>query len=438
MREISRLKKYKVADHYILGHSYKETEAETGVSHGSIVNIVKELESGRFTIPGTSLDRVNDLRQLSLDLKKEDLRPSQALLGIVAFERLRTLGISPEFLDDWSELMKRLAHPDSDPKEFFETALRLHDLEKSQGKPFEDLAEEHARLVKGADKLKAEVESLSKNKAELVKEVGPLRSEVETLEKTRSELENDVKIQTVNYQAVKIKAKEAEGERSRLDRETKDLERRKTKLASEVNGKEESLKRLNEIGLSSEDLLRLTAFIERTSKNEGLSNHQVKERFFAALSLYEDISGLENRRRTEAQQVKELIKKQSVLNGEILELEKRKGIIEGEIGDSVLTTSQMIKDVGEKAASQMQQQVNGIDDSVSSASQRITDMGEKAASQIQQQVDNINAQLDQLFEDTLRVGEMVGKMQQMVEKGEIAGKDLKDFLEEVRGRLGVK
>ncbi|MCJ7769057.1 MAG: hypothetical protein MUO92_01070, partial [Dehalococcoidales bacterium] len=93
---------------------------------------------------------------------------------------------------------------------------------------------------------------------------------------------------------------------------------------------------------------------------------------------------------------------------------------------------------GEKAASQMQQQVNGIDDSVSSASKKVIDMGEKAASQIQQQVDNINAQLDQLFEDTLRVGEMVGKMQQMVKKGEIAGQELQDFIEETRARLGVK
>jgi len=438
MREISRLKKYKVADHYILGHSYKEIEAETGVSHGSIVNIVKELESGRFIIPGTPLDQVNDLRQLSLDLKKQGLQPSQALLGIVAFERLRALEISSDHLGSWSELMKRFAHPDSNPKDFFETALRLHDLEKSQGKPFEDLAEEYASLGKGADKLKAEVESLGKNKAELIKEVGPLRSEVESLEKTRNKLENDVKIQTAEFHELKVRVKEVEGEKPRLDRETKDLERRKAKLASEVNGKEESLKRLNEIGLSSEDLLRLTAFIERTSKNERLSSNQVKERFFAALSLYEDVSGLENRRKAEAQQVKELVKKQSVLNGEILELEKRKGIMEGEIGDSVLTTSQRIKDMGEKAASQMQQQVNGIDDSVSSASKKVIDMGEKAASQIQQQVDNINAQLDQLFEDTLRVGEMVGKMQQMVEKGEIAGKDLKDFLEEVRGRLGVE
>ncbi len=98
MREISRLKKYEVADYYILGYSYREIEAETGVSHGSIANIVQELENGRLTVPGTSLDRVSDLRQLSLDLRKKGLQPSQALLGLVAFERLRTLEISPEHL----------------------------------------------------------------------------------------------------------------------------------------------------------------------------------------------------------------------------------------------------------------------------------------------------------------------------------------------------
>ena len=158
MREIPRLKKYEVADYYILGHSYKEIELETGVSHGSIVNIVKELESGRFAIPGTPLDQVNDLRQLSLDLKKQDLHPSQALLGIAAFERLRALEISPDNLDSWSVLVKRFAHPDSNPKDFFEAALRLYNLEKSQGRPFEDLADEYARLEKGVYKLKAEVE----------------------------------------------------------------------------------------------------------------------------------------------------------------------------------------------------------------------------------------------------------------------------------------
>ena len=409
MREISRLKKYEVADYYLLGYSYGEIEAETGVSHGSIANIVQELESGRLTVAGTSLDRVSDLRQLSLDLRKKGLQPSQALLGLSLFERLRTLKITPEDLDNWSELVKRFAQPDFDPKDFFDTALRLHDLEKSQGKPFETLAEEYARLKEETDKLKSKVDSLDKNKIELIKEVEPLRSQLESLERAKSKLENEMGIQTTKLRELKLKVKEAEEEKAGIDSDTKNLQRRKVKLSSEVNGKEESLKRLNELGLSDEDLLRLTSFIERTGKNEGISGNQVKERFFSVLSLFEDASGLETQRKAEMEEVTKLVKKRSILTGEIIELEKRKGILEGEIGDSI-----------------------------SSTSQRIIDMGEKAVLQIQQQVDNIDTQLNRLFKDTLRVGEIVGEMQQIVKKGENAGQGLKNFLEEARGRLGAK
>ena len=181
------------------------------------------------------------------------------------------------------------------------------------------------------------------------------------------------------------------------------------KLSSEVDGKEESLRKLDDLGLSNEDLLRLTSFIERTSKNEGLSVNQVKERFFSALSSFEDVSGLEKHLKIEIQQVAALAKKQSILGGELIGLEKRKGILEGEMGDSI-----------------------------SSTSQRIIDMGEKAASQIQQQVKDIETQLNRLFEDALRVGKIVGEMKQMVKKGENAGQSLKDFLEETRSRLGAK
>lgn len=409
MREISRLKKYEVADYYLLGYSYGEIEAETGVSHGSIANIVQELESGRLTVVGTSLDRVSDLRQLSLDLRKKGLQPSQALLGLSLFERLRTLKITPEDLDNWSELVKRFAQPDFDPKDFFDTALRLHDLEKSQGKPFETLAEEYARLKEETDKLKSKVDSFDKNKIELIKEVEPLRSQLESLERAKSKLENEMGIQTTKLRELKLKVKEAEEEKAGIDRDTKDLQRRKVKLSSEVDGKEESLRNLNELGLSNEDLLRLTSFIERTGKNEGISGNQVKERFFSVLSLFEDASGLETQRKAEMEEVTKLVKKQSILTGEIIELEKRKGILEGEIGDSI-----------------------------SSTSQRIIDVGEKAALQIQQQVDNIDTQLNRLFKDTLRVGEIVGEMQQIVKKGENAGQSLKDFLAEARGRLGAK
>lgn len=56
MREISRATKLEVAQYCILGYPYSDIENGTGVSHGSVVNIVKELECGKLTIPGTSFD----------------------------------------------------------------------------------------------------------------------------------------------------------------------------------------------------------------------------------------------------------------------------------------------------------------------------------------------------------------------------------------------
>src|SRR4030043_1890113 len=171
MREIPRAKKLEVAQYYLLGYTYGEIEELTGVSHGSIVNISRDIDNGRLVIPGTAFDQVNDLRQLSFDLKKKGLEPSQALLGLQIFERLKDLGITPELLDKWAELVKTLAPAEFPAKDFFEVALRLRDLEKRADKPFDILAEEYKKLQDGSEKLKKEVDSLRQSKQEFSTEV---------------------------------------------------------------------------------------------------------------------------------------------------------------------------------------------------------------------------------------------------------------------------
>ena len=66
---------------------------------------------------------------------------------------------------------------------------------------------------------------------------------------------------------LQVKVNEANEEKSKLHRETKELQRRKTKLSSELEVKGELLVRLNDIGFSKEDLMRLRASIERISQN---------------------------------------------------------------------------------------------------------------------------------------------------------------------------
>jgi len=215
------------------------------------------------------------------------------LLGITFLKKLQGLQITPEHLEAWSELVHRLLSPDFPAKDFFEAARRLHDLETSQGKSFETVTEEYKSNCQRVEKLKGEADSLSKVKSQLSNEIKPLSSQLDTLKREKERLENDVQIQTSKIQELKSRLKEAEEEKSTLDKEAKEIHRRKVKLSSEVDGKEESLKRLNEIGLADEDLLRLRAFLERLSENEGISVEHVKEKLFSALSLYKDVSGLE-------------------------------------------------------------------------------------------------------------------------------------------------
>lgn len=407
MREISRIKKLEVAQYYILGCPYSDIENGTGVSHGSIVNIVKELECSKLTIPGTQFDQVNDLRQLSLELKKKELEPSQALLGLLLFDRFRVLEIIPELVDKWSELTKKLIPVDFPANDFLEAALRLNELEKAEGKSFDTLTVEYVRLKECADKLELDIDSLVTKKEELAKQAKPLRSEIESLERIKGKLENAVDIQTSRLNELKSKTKETEEERSRLDKEVQGLQRKKMKLSSEADNREELLRRLNDIGLSDEDLLRIKNFIERTSKNEGISGNALKKRFLSIFRLFEDISGLGNQQKAKTQQVNELTKKKSTLTGEITELNKKKALLDGEISTIVTSTLETIRVVGEDTASQMQQHVA-----------------------------DIKEQLNTLLADVLKAGAAIGEMKQALKKGEDSEKNLNNFIEEVQSRLG--
>jgi len=407
MKEITRIKRLEVAYYYILSYTYKEIEEETGISHGSIVNIVSEIENGNLTIPGTAFDQVNDLRQLSSDLSKSGLKPSQALLGTTFLKRLQDLQIRPEYLEAWSELVKKLLPPDFPVNEFFETARRLHDLETSQGKSFETITEEYKGHCQRIEKLEGEVDSLSKEKSKLSSEIKPLSSQLEALKREKERLESDVQIQTIKIEEIKSRLKEAEEEKSTLDRETKDLHRRKVKLSSEVEGKEESLRKINEIGLSDEDLLRLKAFLERISKDEKKEPSKVSEEFFSVLGLYKDINSFEQKREAEAKVIKELGREKGVLASEIKELEQRKGILQGEMDNTIISISQRVKAIGEEATSQVQQQVSSIQE-----------------------------QFDSLLVDAVKTGQAIGKMRQMVKKSEDSEKGLKNFIKEVQDRRG--
>ncbi len=407
MKELTSTKRLEVAQYYLLGHSYKEIEDETGVSHGSVVNIVKEIEDGRLTIPGVPSDQVNDLRQLSFDLNKKGLKPSQALLGVILFERLKEFGISSQDIDRWSELVKTFAPADYPVKDFFELAVRLHELERSRRKSFEVLTEEYINMEEKTQKLRTETDSLAPQRRKLSEEVRSLTSQAINLKGSTEELQNSRVALIIELEDLQSKMKEAKEEGIRIKKEIEESRRRLVKLLSEANGKQASLIRLNDLGFRDEDLLRLRAILERIAKDSGAAENELKERFFAAIGTFKDITELQNCQAAETVKLEDLTNKESLLTGEIAGLEKQRNILRGDIKGSA-----------------------------ASAVQQIMDAGQNAVTQLQQQAESMKGQLDSLFAEAMRVAGVISEMNAIVEKGEDSGKTLNSFIEKVTGKVG--
>ncbi|MDD5095739.1 MAG: hypothetical protein PHV74_15405 [Dehalococcoidia bacterium] len=407
MKEISRTKKVEVARCYLLGCTYGEMEQYTGVSHGSIANIVRELETGKLDIPGTPSDQVNDLRQLSLDLKKKGLSASQAVLGLSLFEKAHELDIVPEHFKRWAQLISKFNPPDFPTAGFLGAAIRLYQLEEAEGKTFETVIEEYRKGKEDIEKLKMDTTSLHKKKAKLSKEVASTSAHVYKLGKGKAKLETEVGVLTDSAKGLQSRIDKSRLARTALDKEIQELQQKKTTLSAQVDGKQASVVRLNTIGLYDEDLLRLRAIIERMALEAGTGENEVKQRFFTALGTFKSITELQECQAAEMVKLEDLTSKISLLTGQIMELEKQRDILRNEITESAASTIQ-----------------------------QIADTGQKAVTQLQQQADNMKGELDGLFAEAMRVAGVIGEMKAMVEKGEDSENTLSSLIEEVTGRVG--
>jgi len=68
-------------------------------------------------------------------------------------------------------------------------------------------------------------------------EIKPLQAQLDALKREKERLANDVKIQATRTRELKSRLKATEEQKSTLERETKDLTRKKSKLSPEVEKK---------------------------------------------------------------------------------------------------------------------------------------------------------------------------------------------------------
>ncbi len=236
MDKLSRAKQVAVVRLYLSGLSHDQIAAKTGVSKGSVANVVAEVRAGRFPEANGLSEQVEALRELAIDLGRSKLTPSQAAAGMTVLSRLQSLGVEPGEIERWSVMCRQLAPQGAQPDAFVRVALALDEVRRRTGLEPEALENKVLGLEKSLARLEPATRELKECEQRLRDLEGKrqkLAGEVAALEKRVLPLRRTVEGQERREGVLATRVQELEARAQTAD-ERLAMARKDTQALSEL------------------------------------------------------------------------------------------------------------------------------------------------------------------------------------------------------------
>jgi predicted DNA-binding protein YlxM (UPF0122 family) len=179
MERLTAKKKLTVVRLYLSGLSYDEIAAKSGVSKGTVANIVAELRVGNSPEAGDVGDQIELLRDLSLDLRRLNLSPGQCAMGLILLNRINECGLDPADIDRWPMILKSVPNQE-DAKEFVHLVYSIQEVQKRTGLDLEALDDK----IHEVERETADLQSISNKVKDCREELSELTERREQLTST--------------------------------------------------------------------------------------------------------------------------------------------------------------------------------------------------------------------------------------------------------------
>lgn len=241
-----------VLDLYLQGHSGDKVSEKTGVSKGAVISIIKDAREGKY--PQLELkDRIDELHNMAVRLRKEELDLAQARLGFSFLQRLLSISVSPDRLEEWIEFCSEISP--TPPEGFILAAMELLRVETETGLGYSELASQVKELADKRQQLGdaiRDLEAKEKRHSELKAEIERNENRANELKAQRDNLEGEVSFLNSfiekRAEALGIPQGELEAklrELVDLDREIADKRRERNHLLGEVEALSERHQKLS-------------------------------------------------------------------------------------------------------------------------------------------------------------------------------------------------
>jgi peptidoglycan hydrolase CwlO-like protein len=158
MREISLTSKYKVVKLFLTGSSYDEIAHQVGIAKGSVVNIIGEFREGHLPVPPDMAEYADALRQVAVDLRKNNTSIAQAQSCLKLDLKLREMGVSSDKAEHWLDICHNIASPTVSTDRFVTASLELSQAASESGLSYADVINDYNAKLSKSKELSKEIE----------------------------------------------------------------------------------------------------------------------------------------------------------------------------------------------------------------------------------------------------------------------------------------
>lgn len=293
MEKLTAKKRLTVVRLYLSGLSYGEVAAKSGVSKGTVANVVTELKAGMVAEAADVGEQIELLRDLSLDLKRLRLSPGQCATGLIILNRINELGLDPTDIDRWPMILKAVRNED-DAKEFVRLIYSIQEVQQRSGLSIEALDDKVRELEKKAADLEPVLDKLKDSKKELAK-----------LTKQRDELANSVAVLEQKKELLTPHVRELEKREQDLSRRIANMEPKVERAETTISALKRETQRLEDIGLSLRGLAEFNEKLQEIAQHHTIKPSELRTRLLYELQALDEGLALETLIRSRQQELDE-------------------------------------------------------------------------------------------------------------------------------------
>jgi predicted nucleic acid-binding Zn-ribbon protein len=388
MEKLPMKKRVAIVRQYLSGSTYDDMAVKTGVSKGTVANVVNELKAGRFPEAADVSEDIELLRELSLELKRSKISPGQCATGLVLLNRISECGLEPTDIGRWPIILKSVRNED-EAQEFVRLVYGIQEVQQRTGLSLNALDDKVHELERKA----ANLEPVSR-------QYDDYRKQLDELTKKREELTSAVNNLEEKYKLLNPRVKDLEKREQTLSHRIEDMEPKAQKAETTLSTLSKEKQRLQNIGLSFEKLAGFNDRLQVIAQHHAIEPAELSSRLLQELETLDKVLELEALIQSRQQ---ELDKIEQAVAGVQKELKTAKAVV-GNLTQERTDLEASIKETRERVSKEIGKLIPVAKETINRLENELQRGNEEALAEVRR-----------LRDEALEVGKEVGRYQGILE-----------------------